>query len=344
MTCRRQTPERGGDISTERRSHELDQLLDSFSQGDRRSLGRLLTVVEQGTTAEIRRIVTHLHPQAARSLIVGVTGAPGSGKSTLTSALITELRKRDNTVAVLAVDPSSSRSGGALLGDRIRMDLAHHADEGVFIRSTAARGHLGGLSPSTFHALSVMETAGFDVIIVETVGVGQSEVDVARVADTTVVVVAPGMGDDVQAAKAGVLEIADVFVINKADYPGAAKLEAELRSMLRSGEDLRASVGEDSEWRVPVVRTVAIRAEGVSRVVDAIHSHNDFRQASADPDRWRRARTLEAVKLIAMERVQQLLAACELDARHPGASEESALLDLDPYAAADQLLTALRLA
>lgn len=235
MTCRRQTPERGGDISTERRSHELDQLLDSFSQGDRRSLGRLLTVVEQGTTAEIRRIVTHLHPQAARSLIVGVTGAPGSGKSTLTSALITELRKRDNTVAVLAVDPSSSRSGGALLGDRIRMDLAHHADEGVFIRSTAARGHLGGLSPSTFHALSVMETAGFDVIIVETVGVGQSEVDVARVADTTVVVVAPGMGDDVQAAKAGVLEIADVFVINKADYPGAAKLEAELRSMLRSG-------------------------------------------------------------------------------------------------------------
>ncbi|MDA3023840.1 MAG: methylmalonyl Co-A mutase-associated GTPase MeaB, partial [Actinomycetota bacterium] len=188
--------------------------------GDRRALARILTLIEDGDPDVQRDIVSRLHPQAGRARLVGITGSPGVGKSSVTSALVTGMRARGRRVAVLAVDPSSPLTGGALLGDRIRMQ-AHHGDDGVFVRSMAARGHLGGLAAAVPAAALVLDAAGFDDVVIETVGVGQSEVDVAAMADTTIVVLAPGLGDSVQAAKAGILEVADVLVVNKSDQPGA---------------------------------------------------------------------------------------------------------------------------
>jgi len=197
-------------------------------------------------------LLRELFPQSGRAHVVGITGPPGAGKSTLVAAMVEELRRRGQRVAVIAVDPSSPFTGGAILGDRIRM-VQFHDDPGVFIRSMATRGAMGGLAPATHDVALVLDAAGFDTILLETVGVGQDEVDVARLAHTTVVVLAPGMGDDVQAIKAGILEIADLFVINKADQDGAARLQREM-----------------SEWGVPTCLTVATRAEGVAPVVDAV--------------------------------------------------------------------------
>ena len=216
-----------------------------------RSIARACTVVESRSAAS-DALLREMFPRSGRARVVGITGPPGAGKSTLVAAMVGELRRRGQSVAVIAVDPSSPFTGGAILGDRIRM-LQFHDDPGVFIRSMATRGAMGGLAPATHDVALVLDAAGFDTILVETVGVGQDEVDVARLAQLTVVVLAPGMGDDVQAIKAGILEIADLLVINKADQEGADRLEREL-----------------GEWGVPIRRTVATRAEGVAEVVDAV--------------------------------------------------------------------------
>jgi len=284
---------------------DVERLVRRLGTGERRPLARLLTLVEDGPVDVQRDVVARLHPVAGGTRLIGITGAPGVGKSTVTSALVGLLRSRDRRVAVLAVDPSSPLTGGALLGDRIRMQ-AHHGDEGVFVRSMAARGHLGGLAAAVPAAVLVLDAAGFDDVILETVGVGQSEVDVASMADTTLVVLAPGLGDGVQAAKAGILEVADILVVNKADQPGAGRLESELLSMLALG--LETATGPQSGWTVPVLRTVAVRDEGIDMLLDAIDAHGRS-ESSATAERRETARARRWIVELAAGRLRDVLAA-----------------------------------
>ena len=272
-----------------------------------------------------------LAPHAGHAQIIGLTGSPGVGKSTSTNALVAELRKRGKRVGVLAVDPSSPFSGGALLGDRVRMQ-DHALDPEVYIRSMASRGHLGGLSWSTPQALRVLDAAGCDVVIIETVGVGQSEVEIAGLADTTVVLLAPGMGDGIQAAKAGILEIGDLYVVNKADRDGADQVRRDLRSMLALGER------PEGAWRPPIVKTVAQQNQGLDEVVEEIEKHRAWLESSGQlaVRRTRRARDeIEAIAVTALrKRWGDVHGRSELDELAAAvAAGES-----DPYAAADELL------
>lgn len=319
---------------------DIAALLDDLDHDlrGRRALARLLTIVEDGTPTQLREVVGRLHPRTGSARVLGITGPPGVGKSTMTNALAVELRRRGRTVAVVAVDPSSPFSGGALLGDRVRMQQ-HHDDPGVFIRSMAARGHLGGLSFATPQAVMVLDAAGFDVVVIETVGVGQSEVEVAASADSTVVASAPGMGDGIQAAKAGILEVADVFVVNKADHSGAGRLVSELRGMLELGH---AAGSDDDRWWPPIVRTVAVRDEGIVELADALEDHREHIVASGELAERRRRRALHGVREIALARVRE---------RFVGIGGDDPLLEalarrveqreLDPYTAADELLAAV---
>ena len=321
----------------------LDELLAGLERGEPRALARLLTVVEDGTPDELRHVVASLYPRTGRARVIGITGSPGVGKSTLTNALAAVLRSRGRTVGVVAVDPSSPFSGGALLGDRVRMQ-AHHADPGVFIRSMASRGHLGGLSFATPQALLILDAAGFDDIVIETVGVGQAEVEVAATADTTVVALAPGMGDGIQAAKAGILEVADVFVINKSDHPGASRLEGELAAMIEMGRELAPDTEEGAErWWPPILHTVAIREEGIAELADALAAHAAQLEVSGQRQRRLRERALHVVREVALEQVRLRFA--RLDDGHDPLLEalaaKVAARDLDPYTAADELLDAL---
>ena len=262
----------------------MHSLLEAAVSGDVRALGKALSVIEDGTP-ELTELLSGL-PDSGSALLIGVTGPPGVGKSTTTGALISEYRSKDLRVAVLAVDPSSPVTGGALLGDRIRMQ-EHALDEGVFIRSMSSRGQLGGLSSATQAAAKVLDAVGFDVIIVETVGVGQSEVDVVNAVDTVVLVLAPGAGDGVQAAKAGILEIADIYVVNKADRDGAEGVVRELRSMIGLGSNSQAS------WTPEIVTTTATTGQGLADLVLAISKHHDWAVASGD----RALRSIERAKL-----------------------------------------------
>ena len=248
-------------------------LIESAIAGDVRALGKALSVIED-STPEVTQLLAGI-PEAGNAQIIGITGPPGVGKSTTTGALISEYRKQNLRVAVLAVDPSSPVTGGALLGDRIRMQ-EHALDEGVFIRSMSSRGQLGGLSSATQAASKVLDAVGFDVVIVETVGVGQSEVDVVNAVDTVVLVLAPGAGDGVQAAKAGILEIADIYVVNKADRDGAEGVVRELRSMIGLGS--RPS----NLWTPEIVTTTATTGQGLPELVSAIASHQKWAIASGD--------------------------------------------------------------
>ena len=262
----------------------MHSLLEAAVSGDVRALGKALSVIEDGTP-ELTELLSGL-PDSGSALLIGVTGPPGVGKSTTTGALISEYRSKGLRVAVLAVDPSSPVTGGALLGDRIRMQ-EHALDEGVFIRSMSSRGQLGGLSSATQSAAKVLDAVGFDVIIVETVGVGQSEVDVVNAVDTVVLVLAPGAGDGVQAAKAGILEIADIYVVNKADRDGAEGVVRELRSMIGLGSSGKAS------WTPEIVTTTATTGQGLADLVLAISKHHDWAVASGD----RALRSVERAKL-----------------------------------------------
>jgi LAO/AO transport system kinase len=262
----------------------MHSLLEAAVSGDVRALGKALSVIEDGTP-ELSELLSGL-PESGSALLIGVTGPPGVGKSTTTGALISEYRNQGLRVAVLAVDPSSPVTGGALLGDRIRMQ-EHALDEGVFIRSMSSRGQLGGLSSATQAAAKILDAVGFDVIIVETVGVGQSEVDVVNAVDTVVLVLAPGAGDGVQAAKAGILEIADIYVVNKADRDGAEGVVRELRSMIGLGSQGQAA------WTPEIVTTTATTGQGLSDLVGAIKKHHDWAVSSGD----RALRSVERAKL-----------------------------------------------
>ncbi|GAB6053834.1 methylmalonyl Co-A mutase-associated GTPase MeaB [Magnetospira thiophila] len=239
--------------------------LPALTTGDRAALARAITAVEN-ETADAQAVLAAIQPHLGRARVIGVTGSPGAGKSTLVSALVGRYRQRGRTVGVVAVDPSSPLSGGALLGDRVRMS-DHAGDPGVFVRSLASRGHVGGLSRTTARVVDVMDAAGREIIIVETVGAGQSEVEIAGLAQTRLVVLAPGMGDDIQAVKAGILEIADILVVNKADQPMAQATAAQLSDMV-------AMTG--AEWSPPVRITSAVNGTGVAELVEAIDAHGDW--------------------------------------------------------------------
>ena len=287
-------------------------------------------MVEDGSP-QLREVMAALTPHAGHAQVVGITGSPGVGKSTMTNALVTELRKADKRVGVLAVDPSSPFSGGALLGDRVRMQ-DHATDEGVYIRSMASRGHLGGLSWTTPQALRVLDAAGCDVVIVETVGVGQSEVEIAGLADTTVVLMAPGIGDGIQAAKAGILEIGDVYVVNKADRDGAEQVRRELRSTIALGDR------PEGAWKPPIVLTVAQSGRGVDEVVRELDRHRAWLEESGELTRRRLRRAREEIEAIAVaalrDRWENVSGHDDLDAL----AEAVVAGEKDPYAAADELV------
>jgi len=314
------------------------ELADAARRGDRRALARLLTAVENRTAVAEHALRT-LYPMAGRAHLVGITGPPGSGKSTLVASLIAELRRAQRSVAVIAVDPSSPITGGALLGDRVRMQ-SYAGDDGVFIRSMAARGHAGGLASTSTTAAATLDACGFDLILLETVGTGQSEVEVAAAADTTVVLEAPEMGDEVQAIKAGLLEVADIVVVNKGDRPGALRTASQLRAMLVAAPKVGAGDGGGPRPKAPeVLVTTATTGEGIGELVAALARH---RETGAQATRAARLSRAEAqVWAVVADRLRA-------DLRDPALRESSeavlaAVADhqLDPYAAADRLLTLL---
>jgi LAO/AO transport system kinase len=301
---------------------DLDQAL----AGDPRALARLLSLVEDGSS-QVRSVIKDLLPETGRARIIGLTGAPGVGKSTVTGALVGAFRAAGARVAVLAVDPSSPFSGGALLGDRIRMQ-EHAVDEAVFIRSMASRGHLGGLAAATPQAIRVLDAAGFDPVIVETVGVGQAEVAIASLADTVAVLLAPGMGDAIQAAKAGILEVADLFVVNKADKPDAQQVVRDLRGMIalaRRAED---------DWHPPIVATVAVRNEGIQELVSRLNQHWSWLNDTGELKKRRLARVREELAALAFAALRGRLAGGRLDELAGRVADGT----LDPFQAADELL------
>jgi len=297
---------------------DVADLVGRAREGQPRAVARLISLVEDASPA-LREVAAALNPHAGRAHVVGLTGAPGVGKSTTTAALVAQYRRQGLRVGVLAVDPSSPFTGGALLGDRVRMQ-DHATDPGVFIRSMATRGHLGGLAWATPQALRVLDAAGCDVVLVETVGVGQSEVEVAGLADTTVVLLAPGMGDAIQAAKAGILEIGDVYVVNKADREGADITARELRAMLALGADVRdeRAGGAVAGWRPPILKTVASRAEGIAEVVEALAAHREWAVAAGDLVQRRRRRAADEVLALALATVGTRLRAVPPEGAPPG--------------------------
>jgi LAO/AO transport system kinase len=299
-----------------------------------RAVARLISLVENDSPV-LREVAAALAPYGGHAQVVGLTGSPGVGKSTSTSAIVTALRAAGKRVGVLAVDPSSPFSGGALLGDRVRMQ-DHATDPGVFIRSMASRGQLGGLSAAVPQALRVLDAARCDIVLVETVGVGQAEVEIASLADTTLLVVAPGFGDGIQAAKAGIIEIADVFVVNKADRDGADQVVRDLRYM----QSLGGRHSDAGAWRPPIVKTVAARAEGVQDVLDAVEKHRAWMDRHGELDRRRRARAAAEIEAIALGVLRTRYGSVHSAADSPlrRLAERVAGGELDPFTAADELL------
>jgi LAO/AO transport system kinase len=308
---------------------ELDRAL----SGDTRALGRLLSVVEdvEDGAPRARELIRELLPRTGRARIIGLTGAPGVGKSTLTAALVGAFRTAGRRVAVLAIDPTSPFTGGALLGDRIRMQ-EHATDEAVFIRSMATRGHLGGLAAATPQAIRVLDAAGFELVIIETVGVGQAEVAIASLADSVAVLLAPGLGDAVQAAKAGILEVADLFIVNKADKPDAQQVVRDLRGMLALG-------GNKEGWKPPIITTTATTGDGLAEVVTRLDAHWDWLAESGELKRRRLARAREEITALAFAALRARLASSSVT--KAGLDELAARVadgTLDPFQAAEDIL------
>jgi LAO/AO transport system kinase len=309
---------------------------------DRRALARMITLIEN-ESPQVYTYLAELHAHSGKARIIGITGAPGAGKSSLVARLVRELRRRDQKVGVIAVDPSSPFSGGAILGDRIRMmDLA--GDPNIFIRSMASRGNLGGLAMATRDVVRALDAAGYDPILIETVGTGQAEVEVMRTAQSVLVVVAPGMGDDIQAIKAGILEIADIFVVSKADKPGADQAAAELAMLLSLDSQRRVNAQEThpgKQWRVPILKTSALKVQGISELVDATEKHQTYLRESGTLMLRIQAQTRNELE----SRVQQMV----LKKLHETVSPEEwqtltneiARHERDPYQVATKLLARL---
>lgn len=324
-------PARGRAVAPE----AVPGLVAQFRAGNRRALARLLTQVENETPAG-REALRSLFAASGRAQIVGVTGPPGAGKSTLVNGLIAHWRGRGLTVAVVAIDPSSSLTGGATLGDRVRM-MATWADEGVFIRSMATRGALGGLSATTRGVVWLLDAFGYDLIVIETVGVGQDEVEVARTAHTTLLLQVPGLGDDIQAIKAGVLEIADILVVNKADHPGAGELKRELALMLTLGGHTAAGA-----WRVPILDTVASRDEGLAALGEAIEAHGRHLRAGGGWTRRERAALLDEVQgLVRARTVARVGQLFREEARFTALLARLVAREIDPVSASEEATSAL---
>lgn len=311
----------------------IAELVERARAGSPRAVARLISLVEDASP-QLREVMAALAPHSGRAAVIGLTGSPGVGKSTVTSALVTTFRARDQRVGVLAVDPTSPFSGGALLGDRIRMQ-EHATDDGVYIRSMATRGHLGGLAWATPQALRVLDAAGCDVVLIETVGVGQSEIEIAGLADTTVILLAPGLGDGVQAAKAGLLEVGDVYVVNKADREGADQVVRDLRGMIRLAER------RPGDWRQPIVMTVGSRGEGVDELATEIDKHRAWLDGSGELDRRRHRRVREEIEAIAMTALRERFSQVHGDTRLDTLAKKVLAGELDPYSAADDVIAAL---
>jgi LAO/AO transport system kinase len=307
------------------------ELVDRLLAGDRRAAARLVTVMEDGGPPA-REAIAALYPHTGHAHIIGVTGSPGTGKSTLVYELAKEFRSRGKTVGIIAVDPTSPFTGGALLGDRIRMQKLS-TDEGIFIRSMASRGQLGGLARATGDAIKVLDAFGRDLVMVETVGAGQSEVEIARAAHTVIVVDAPGLGDDIQAIKAGLFEIADIFVINKADRDGADRSFLTLQMMLDLEEDDGAG-----DWRPPLLKTIALQGEGSAVLADAVERHlahlRDSGQLHARNTRLAQEELRRILSQELLDRLLDRVSSTEWDSL----TQEIAERTLNPYAAADRLL------
>ncbi|MFL6198482.1 MAG: methylmalonyl Co-A mutase-associated GTPase MeaB [Thermoanaerobaculia bacterium] len=308
---------------------DLDDLVPRLLERQPRAVARAISIVEDGGEGQ-RELVRRIYPHTGRARIVGITGPPGAGKSTLVDRMARLCRKREETVGILAVDPTSPYTGGAILGDRIRMQSLY-TDPGVFIRSMATRGAMGGLARASRDAVDILDAAGFDWVLVETVGVGQDEVDVVRTVDTVVLVTVPGLGDDIQAIKAGILEIADVFVINKADREGVERAARDLEMMLSLGEH-----GDPGRWLPPILKTVAAREEGIGEVVAAVERHREHLAASGELDRRRRAHLRLRVETILKERI---VAAADRVLGVEREVERGFGERTDPYRVADRLFS-----
>ncbi|WP_134322972.1 methylmalonyl Co-A mutase-associated GTPase MeaB [Cumulibacter soli] len=317
------------------RTASVSELVERAREGNARAVARLISLVEDASP-KLREVAAELAPHTGRATIVGLTGSPGVGKSTSTSALVRAFRKQGKRVGVLAIDPSSPFSGGALLGDRIRMQ-DHATDPGVFIRSMSSRGHLGGLAWATPQALRVLDGTGFDVVLIETVGVGQAEVEIASTADTTLVLLAPGMGDGIQAAKAGILEIADAFVVNKADRDGADNVVRDLRNMLGLG----GRHSEAGAWRPSIVKTIAEKEEGVEDVVEAIENHRAWMIDKGVLTERRIARASGEILAISMTTLRERMGDLSGRASLRKLSEQVAAGETDPYLASDTIVAEL---
>ncbi|GEL26860.1 transporter [Pseudonocardia sulfidoxydans NBRC 16205] len=312
-------------------AYSSSRLVAGVRTGQQRSIARMISRIELGAPG-VDLELAELYGSAGRAHVVGVTGAPGSGKSSLVSALAASLRRDGKLVGILAVDPSSPFSGGALLGDRIRMS-DHSGDGGVYIRSMATRGALGGLARATTDAITVLDAAGMELVLVETVGVGQAEVDIVRTAHTTLVVSIPGTGDEIQTIKAGVLEIADIHVVNKADRDGANRIIRDLTGMLRLGPPT-----PPGEWRAPVLGTVATEGRGIDALAAALHEHYAFLAAGDGLEQRERAMASARVSAIAQNLVAERLTDSGLGDRAAQILDEVYHRTLDPFSAATALV------
>ncbi len=309
----------------------MQNIVERLLSGDRRALARMVTLIEN-EVPQAQRYLAELHQYAGKAHIVGVTGAPGAGKSTLVTQLVRELRRRDCKIGVIAVDPTSPFTGGAILGDRIRMmELA--GDPNVFIRSMASRGSLGGLSSSTRDVVRAMDAAGYDPIIIETVGTGQAEVEVMRAAQTVLVVSAPGMGDEIQAIKAGILEIADIFVVSKMDKPGADQTVAELAMLLSLDPNRRKTA-----WRIPIIKTSALKGLGIDELADAIQKHRTYLTTSGMWQQRALRQSRSEVEALIVHTVMQALRRTISEDEWNMLIEQITMRERDPYTVAQELL------